>query len=415
MHTATGPLPIGSFHAVGDAGAFSYDPAFLANPGAFPLDPCQLPLGPGEITTPPDFPIFNAIRDAGPDAWGRRVVDAARQARGQTPAREIDYLLAPAPAARVGAMAFDPQGAEFDTDRHGAARSDWPALQAMAERVFAGQPIPEELLAFMPDVTAFGGARPKSAVEVDGQPMLLKLGLARDPINMAAAEAACLDLCALAGLPVGARDVVDIQGTPALLLERFDRTPAPAGGHLRRHFISGLTLLGAHEMDRASSGYGDITDALGPGQGEEIYMRMVMNVLTGNEDDHFRNHAFLLREDGRYAPSPVYDVTPTTAFSTNRRLFLHLGRAGQGREATLETAVRGAPSLGVAPARAAEIADTLSDIVACNWRRALSERGASASDITALENSFSEAGKRVATGLPSPLYHNGDEDMPGPG
>ena len=105
--------------------------------------------------------------------------------------------------------------------------------------------------------------------------------------------------------------------------------------------ISGLTLLGAHEMDRAASGYADLYDGMrkhgaATDAGEIIYKRMVMNVLCGNTDDHYRNHAFLLNDQGLYEPSPVYDVTPSTGFSTSRSLFMHLGKAGCGRDATLE-------------------------------------------------------------------------------
>ena len=320
---------------------------------------------------------------------------------------EAEYLLVSQRGTRVGALQFGPDtsgpGPVLDIGLPDVS-SDLGSLegfQEMVDRFQAGREVPESLLDHVAPGSDLGGARPKGTVTIDGYPWLAKFGQETDRITMAAAEAACLDLCEMAGLDVAERDVIDVAGRQTLLIKRFDREVLEDGSIGRRHMISGLTLLGAHEMDRATAGYADLYNGLrrhgaSMDAGEEIYTRMVMNVLTGNTDDHFRNHAFLLDPDGLYRPSPVYDVTPTTAFSTNRRLFLHLGRANHGREATLENAVSGAASLGVETRRAVEIAEALSDMVARNWRRAMSDRGASRADIEAVENSFSEAGRRLS-------------------
>ena len=88
-----------------------------------------------------------------------------------------------------------------------------------------------------------------------------------------------------------------------------------------------------------------------------------MNVLCGNTDDHYRNHAFLLEDHGTFKPSPVYDVTPSLQISITRKTFFHLGKAGSGRDATLENAVIAGPSLGLSRDRAIEIANDCSRIV----------------------------------------------------
>jgi serine/threonine-protein kinase HipA len=41
----------------------------------------------------------------------------------------------------------------------------------------------------------------------------------------------------------------------------------------------------------------------------ELYRRIVFSILTGNTDDHLRNHAFL-RVSGGWALSPAYDLNP---------------------------------------------------------------------------------------------------------
>jgi len=43
---------------------------------------------------------------------------------------------------------------------------------------------------------------------------------------------------------------------------------------------------------------------------QELYKRMVFNVIYGNSDDHLKNHSFIYdREQDRWRLSPVYDVT----------------------------------------------------------------------------------------------------------
>lgn len=41
----------------------------------------------------------------------------------------------------------------------------------------------------------------------------------------------------------------------------------------------------------------------------ELYRRIIFSILTGNTDDHLRNHAFLRQRRG-WALSPAYDLNP---------------------------------------------------------------------------------------------------------
>jgi serine/threonine-protein kinase HipA len=204
----------------------------------------------------------------------------------------------------------------------------------------------------------------------------------------------------MAGLTAAERRVIRVGDRDALILGRFDREEGERGVQ-RRHLVSSLTLLGAHESDRGFSGYADLSDAtrrhgVAGDHGETIFRRMVMNVLCGNTDDHYRNTAFLLSDGGRYEMSPVYDVTPTLQVSTSRNLFFHLGKAGSGREATLENAVAAGPSLGVRPEQAVRIVNDLSEMVGARWREVMRARGASGHDLDIIANSFSEAGRTVS-------------------
>lgn len=392
---------------------FAYGARYLNRTDAVAIDPVQLPLETGMVTAPADFPLFNAIRDAAPDAWGRSLIDKYVMRRLGRPASEAEFLLASQSGTRIGGLRFgpDPSGPgrvlPFALPDFCPSLGDLDDFQALVDHP-EGKELPEYLLDYIAPGADLGGARPKGTVTIDGQPWLAKFGRDGDRINMAAAEAGSLDLCEMAGIRTVSRRIVSLAGHDTLLLERFDRSQDEEGQIRRRHMVSSLTLLGAHELDRAASGYADLNDAMrryGAGDaGEDIYRRMVMNVLIGNTDDHYRNHAFLLDDNGRYGLSPLYDVTPSLQVSASRSMFLHLGRAGDGREARLENAVAGGAALGLQRDQAVSIANELSEMVAANWERVMRARGSSDQDLAMMRNSFSEAGQRISPDEPSDRF-----------
>lgn len=72
------------------AGVFVYNPAYLDRDDAVPLDPFELPLRPGRFETVRLKGIFGALRDASPDAWGRRIIERHLNSAALS---EVDYLL----------------------------------------------------------------------------------------------------------------------------------------------------------------------------------------------------------------------------------------------------------------------------------------------------------------------------------
>jgi len=395
---------------------FMYGKRYLERPDAVSIDPVQLPLQAGVIEAQQDFALFNGIRDAAPDAWGRSLIDKYVMRKLGRGASEAEFLLASQSGTRIGALRFGPtptgpgHALSFSLPDFSPNLGDLGQFQELVDQMVAERDPDEHLMDFVSPGADLGGARPKGTVMIDGFPWLVKFGKESDKISMAGAEAGCLDLCEMAGLDVCKRRVETIAGRPALLLERFDRWLDDEGGTHRKHMVSSLTLLGAHELDRGVSGYADIYDKMrrfgGPGSasGVDLYKRMVMNVLVGNTDDHYRNHAFLMDDNGGYAPSPIYDVTPSQQVTTSRAMFLHLGAAGCGREARLEAAVDGAASLGLGREQAVAIANDLSDMVSANWQPIMEKRGCSASDIERIRNSFSEAGRHVSVDIEAPGF-----------
>ena len=103
----TEPVTAGRFALTPDArgtliGRFVYGKSYLARPDAVPLDPVELKLATQVYETIALNGVFGALRDSGPDYWGRRVIE--RHA-GKPQLSEIDYLLY-SPDDRAGALGF---------------------------------------------------------------------------------------------------------------------------------------------------------------------------------------------------------------------------------------------------------------------------------------------------------------------
>lgn len=68
------PVVAGRIELAGELVRFNYGRSYLARPEAIPLYLPELPLRPGAIEPLGGLTIAGAIKDAGPDAWGQRVV-----------------------------------------------------------------------------------------------------------------------------------------------------------------------------------------------------------------------------------------------------------------------------------------------------------------------------------------------------
>jgi serine/threonine-protein kinase HipA len=139
-------------------------------------------------------------------------------------------------------------------------------------------------------------------------------------------------------------------------------------------FVSGLTMLGCDESESPNKSYADLADAIRrychPSvirrDNEELFRRMVFNILVTNDDDHLRNHGFVWdpRLSG-WALSPLYDVMPRAAVATER--YLHLGVGPQGRLADLDNALAAHAKFTLSQSKACEIMSNVWAVVR-EWR-----------------------------------------------
>ena len=83
-------------------GRFVYGKSYLARHDAVAIDPIELKLSDETYETARLDGVFGALRDSGPDYWGRRVIE---KHAGKAQLGELDYLLE-SPDDRAGALGF---------------------------------------------------------------------------------------------------------------------------------------------------------------------------------------------------------------------------------------------------------------------------------------------------------------------
>ncbi len=121
----------------------------------------ELPLRVGELQPLNGLSIAGCIRDAAPDAWGRRVI-VNKKSDHQAATADLDELtcLLESGSDRIGALDFQRSPSEY-VPRH-AANISMDELIASAEKVERGVPLTAELDQALFHATSVGGTRPKA-------------------------------------------------------------------------------------------------------------------------------------------------------------------------------------------------------------------------------------------------------------
>lgn len=307
---------------------FEYVGSWLKRSDAYPLDPRRLPLSTGRFPSGDDEQVHGIFRDAAPDSWGQRVIDKAYP---DFKFGHMDYLAA-TDSYRAGDLSFGrlPKEGPISLLPNGhpippaPPASDLRKLLQVAELIEANEPLPDDLRMLLQQGQSLGGARPKASFRDDeGVLWVAKFPARDDTFNMAAAEAACLDMAEACGIQVPERRVVLVGTAPVLLLKRFDRE-IDNDKEYRLGYMSAATALGVPEIFYSRLSYADLAVEarwLGDLPGvKELFKRMLLDVAVGNIDNHLRNHAFLRKRDGQWCLSPAFDITPVGRPGTNLAL-----------------------------------------------------------------------------------------------
>ena len=245
----TEPVVAGKLVSQGSTYVFNYGKSYLERDNAIAIYDAELPLRQGLIPLLPGLNIPGCLRDAAPDAWGRRVIINRRfgkRAGGTDPAAldELTYLIESG-SDRVGALDFQLSPTQYEP-RHASCAS-LEELAEATELVEKGMPLTEELAQALQHGTSIGGARPKALVQGNSQKCIAKFSTASDLYSIVKAEFVAMRLAAKAGLDVAPVSLRRAAAKDVLLVERFDRS-ATAKGWQRKSIVSALTLLALDEM-----------------------------------------------------------------------------------------------------------------------------------------------------------------------
>ena len=258
---------------------FMYNPAFLKKglnifPLVAPIDGMRglTPIWGEEAKIYQKLPAF--IADSLPDAWGNQLFDLWRQ-QNHLPNADITPLdkLSFIGKRGMGALEFLP---EVSRERK-AEKIDIDSLANLAERIFTEREnvriLPEESITMQSLLTvgtSAGGRQPKAIVAInrkDGEVRsgqiaglenfdyyLIKFG--NSQYSSAELEMAYYELATMAGIHMMPSELYLVDGNSHFMTKRFDRK----GG-------------------------------------------------KNNTDDHNKNFAFVMSEDGSWRLSPAYDIT----------------------------------------------------------------------------------------------------------
>jgi serine/threonine-protein kinase HipA len=397
-------------------GRFVYGKSYLAHPDAVPIDPLELKPAKTTYQTTALKGVFGALRDAGPDYWGRRVIE---KHAGKPELSEIDYLLY-APDDRAGALGFGlgqkPPAPKREFNKTLALQK----LIKLADTIIANEgvadgPEADQVEDLMLIGTSMGGARPKVVIEDGDGLWIAKFNRPDDKWNYARVEHAMLELARACGLNSAQSRVETIGERDVLLVKRFDREKTE-GGYLRARMISGLTILRTEDthQHRDRWSYVLLAEELrricaDPRRDvTELFRRMVFNALISNTDDHPRNHA-AIASDKDWRLSPAYDLTPSTPISLERR-DLAMNCGDWGRYAHVDNLLSQCARFHLKRNEAEAIIMRMEEQVGKTWYETARRERVSVKDCETIKDAFVYPGFRLMTPQPDTHYF-----MPPPG
>lgn len=210
---------------------FNYGKSYLARENAIPIYDIELPLKEGTLPLLNGLSMPGCIRDASPDAWGRRVIiNKMLGLKGgeidTTRLDEITYLLESG-SDRIGALDFQLSATEYIPRL--PVNTSLDELMNSVERVNKGLPLTAELDQALFNGSSIGGARPKALIEDHGKKYIAKFSVSTDLYNVVKAEFIAMRLAEYAGLDVAPVFLTKVASKDVLLIERFDREKVKDG------------------------------------------------------------------------------------------------------------------------------------------------------------------------------------------
>lgn len=340
------------------------------------------------------------IADSLPDAWGNLLFEQWRKdnhlsENSVTPLEKLAFI----GKRGMGALEFVPE-IERDTI---TGNIDLKALSVLAERIAIEREnvkiLSEESITLQSLIalgTSAGGRQPKGIIainretgeirsgQIDINPeydyYLLKFG---DKLRSSAElEQTYYDMALLSGINMMESKLLDVEGTKHFLTQRFDRD---SSGKLH------IQTLAA--MDPEADSYEKLMSVcrklhLPEVDCEELYRRLVFNILANNTDDHNKNFTFIMNRNGVWRLSPAYDMTyifDNGGYLPNKEHCLSIG--GKIRDISYEDIISFAHDSGIRAPKSIirKVAESVS-----SFRSLAQKNGVGEEWIGRIENCLSE-------------------------
>ena len=374
--------------------AFQYSDKWLRNPRAFSIAPA-LPLSDskrffhGDPQDPHSSSLPPPLADTLPDLWGRRLLRKA----GQT-THDLDgfaLLVAVDDFSRIGALRLlDPNTQAFLAPVQTGHLRIPPVVEIHnlvqdIHRIESDHPDRESLQRLLGGGSSLGGARPKCTVRREnGQLAIAKFTSRFDTHPVEKAEVLAIRLARLCGLATPDVQLLESQGFPVALIDRFDRH-----GQSRVPYLSAQSFLG---LPSAVAGtYIEYADHLRQYSGNvamdlrELFARVSFSILITNTDDHLKNHALLHDGERGWRLSPIFDVNP--APERERRLKTAIADPEEP-SASIDLLIDHAEFFDLAKDDAVSLIVHQAERIGRNWRRIASECRMTRSEIRDYEPAF---------------------------
>lgn len=285
------------------------------------------------------------IADSLPDAWGNQLFDQWRK-ENHLSEKSVSSLEKLAFIGRrgMGALEFVPEidrGSMID-------KIDIKALADLAEKIALEREnvriLPDESLTLQSLIavgTSAGGRQPKGIIAIDrktgeirsGQMdvnpdfdyYLLKFG--DKERSSAELEQTYYEMALEAGVNMMESRLIEVEGTKHFLTKRFDRDMT---GKLHTQTLAAM-MPEANSYEKLFSVCRKLH--LPEVDCQELFRRMVFNILANNTDDHNKNFTFVMSRQGSWRLSPAYDMTyifDTGGYLPNKYHCLMIGGKLQG-------------------------------------------------------------------------------------
>lgn len=323
-----------------ESAIFEYEPSFERL--GLNLSPILMPLNPHRsyqftsISKDTFMGLPGLLADALPDAYGKALLDRWLATIGRSFANPVERLCYQGKRS-MGALEFEPAQ---DTFLEKDTRIEIDSLVEVAREALIqkstldtnlSQDRKEALINIIKVGTSAGGQRAKAVVaynektqevrsgQIDApegfEHWLLKLdGVTNqelgDPKFYGLIEYAYYLMAKDAGIEMMPCRILPENGRSHFMTKRFDRV----GGKEKLHMqtLCGIAhydykMLRAYSYEQAFQVMRQLR--LPYIQAEEMFRRMVFNVVARNQDDHTKNISFLMDKTGKWRLSPAYDIS----------------------------------------------------------------------------------------------------------